>query len=155
MDLTQLTPAGVAGPLAALAAAGSAITLLTEVTKQYLTTDRVPPPVIAATIAAVFTAAWVASQDQPPRPGDAMSILLIWVALFQVSIGVYHGAQLGAKARQADEVGRKLDTQAASYERFMALRDQRIADLEAQVAAQADPSPAFLDAAPPVSIGGR
>lgn len=91
--------ANLTDPLAKIAAVGTAITVLTEVVKQYTPDDRVPPPLIAAVIAVLFTAAWEISLPTWPGWGDALGVVLLWFALFQVSIAVYHGATLSQKRR--------------------------------------------------------
>jgi hypothetical protein len=89
----------IGGTLAVVTATGTAVTVLTEVLKQYVREDQVPPPMISGSIAAVFTAAWVLSKGTALTWADALGVVMIWFSLFQVSIAVYHGAQLSSKRR--------------------------------------------------------
>lgn len=87
------------GSLTAVTAAGTAVTGLTEIVKQYVPEDVVPPPLIAGIIAALFTAAWEVSQPAWPTWADTFSILMIWFSLFNLSIAVYHLTQISSKRR--------------------------------------------------------
>lgn len=106
---------GLGATLAVVTAAGTAVTVLTEVAKQYIPEQGTPPPLIAAMIAAVFTAAWEMSQPIPPTLADSFAVLMIWFSLFQVSIAVYHGAQLsaGRRGEKAANVARARERRAA------------------------------------------
>jgi hypothetical protein len=87
------------GSLTAVTAAGTAVTGLTEILKQYVPEDIVPPPLIAGVIAALFTGAWEVSQPIWPTWADTFSILMIWFSLFNMSIAVYHLAKISSKRR--------------------------------------------------------
>jgi hypothetical protein len=99
MDPTLTDPAALVAPLAKLAAVGAAITGLTEVCKIYLPEERVAPPLVSATIALLWAAAWALSQPVRPTPADALPLALLWWSMFSASIGVYHAANLTARLR--------------------------------------------------------
>lgn len=109
MDPSTLSPASLAGPLAVVTAAGTAVTVLTEVAKQYIPTEKVAPPIISATIAALFVFCWEVSQPTTVSWADTFGIVMTWFALFQVSIAVYHGSQLATKHR-AQRLARQTET---------------------------------------------
>lgn len=127
MDLT-LDPRALAGPLTAIAAAGAGITILTEAAKQYVNTDRFPPPLIAGFIAALFTAALQLAQPEHPTARDAFPILMTWVGLFQTSIGVYHGAKLAVASRAGAEAVDKTAALHSFYQKLLDMKDRQIAE---------------------------
>jgi hypothetical protein len=96
---TNMDPTSLPQTLTAVTAAGAAVTGLTEVAKQYISEDRLPPPIISGTIAALFTALWEVSQPVWPMWADAFTIGMIWFGLFQSSIAIYHLARISDKSR--------------------------------------------------------
>lgn len=144
MDPTALPlPTGLAGPLTAIAAAGTAVAVLTEVAKQYIRPEsRLQPPFIAGAIAAVFTAVWVVSQPVPATLADAFTILMIWFGLFQASIAVYHGTKLSQGTRLDPQVEERIDALRSLYEALLAEKDRQLVEQRSMIQVVPLPVPA-------------
>lgn len=151
MDLSQVTlnPQALAGPLTAIAAASAGITILTQIVKQYTDPQRVPPPLIAALIAALFTAALQLAQPEHPTWRDAFPILMTWVGLLQTAIGVYHGAKL-TLGGEAEQVTRdRIQSLHDFYDKLLTMKDRQLAEQAQMIRVVPMPVPTASPEAPP------